>query len=40
MQFKPGTPLYAYEKKREGGEDVLYFYYIALLLSNLAEQAE
>ena len=28
MQFKEGTPLYAYEVQREGGEDVLYINYL------------
>ncbi len=28
MLFKPGTPLYAYEIEREGGEDVLYINYL------------
>jgi len=28
MNFKEGTPLYAYETRREGGEDVLYINYL------------
>ena len=28
MLFKPGTPLYAHEIEREGGEDVLYINYL------------
>ena len=28
MQFKEGTPLYSYEVRREGGEDILYVNYM------------
>ena len=41
MQFKEGTPLYAYEVEREGGEDVLYFnYFGAPFVPVLAESSE
>ncbi|MDP3758603.1 MAG: type II/IV secretion system ATPase subunit, partial [Candidatus Daviesbacteria bacterium] len=38
MQFKEGTPLYAYEVQREAGEDVLYINYLgAPFVPSLAE---
>jgi type IV secretory pathway ATPase VirB11/archaellum biosynthesis ATPase len=41
MNFKEGTPLYAYETRREGGEDVLYINYLgAPYVPNLEDSAE
>ena len=40
MEFRKGTPLYAYEVLREGGEDVLYFNFIgASFVPSLAEDS-
>lgn len=41
MQFNKDTPLFSYETRREGGEDVLYVNYIgAPYVPNLADSAE
>lgn len=41
MQFKEGTPLFAYEVIREGGEDVLYINYLgAPFVPSLADSGE
>jgi len=41
MLFKPGTPLYAYEVQREGGQDVLYVNYLgAPFVPSIAEYPE
>ncbi len=41
MQFKEGTPLYAYEVQREGGEDVLYINYLgAGFVPSISEHPE
>jgi len=41
MLFKPGTPLYAFEVQREGGQDVLYVNYLgAPFVPSIAEYPE
>tara|TARA_Y100000034_G_scaffold133740_1_gene200122 strand:- start:1853 stop:4141 length:2289 start_codon:yes stop_codon:yes gene_type:complete len=41
MKFKEGTPLYSYEVKREGGEDVIYINYLgAPYVPSLSESSE
>jgi type IV secretory pathway ATPase VirB11/archaellum biosynthesis ATPase len=41
MEFKEGAPLYSYEIRREGGEDVIYFNYLgANFVPSLADQPE
>ena len=41
MQFKEGSPLYSYEVRREGGEDVIYINYLtAGYVPNIADSPE
>ena len=41
MKFKKGAPLYSYEIRREGGEDVIYFNYLgAPFVPSLADYLE
>jgi type IV secretory pathway ATPase VirB11/archaellum biosynthesis ATPase len=41
MKFKEGTPLYSYEVKREGGEDVIYVNYLgASYVPSLSDSPE
>ncbi|VVB80106.1 Type II/IV secretion system protein [uncultured archaeon] len=41
MEFKEGSPLYAHQVEREGGEDILYVNYLgASFVPNIAESAD
>ena len=41
MKFKEGAPLYSYEVKREGGEDVIYINYLgASYVPSLSDSSE
>ncbi len=41
MMFKRGTPLYSYEVRREGGENVMYINYLgASIMPSLADEPE
>lgn len=41
MEFRKGAPLYSYEIRREGGEDVIYFNYLgASFVPSLSDQPE